>query len=223
MQISGWSLFCILVRNILVIFENWSQYIWNRSWRSLNKWKDFVATKGGWEVVTLQIAININGHRGYPRKCPAEQNIQEHIWSRVWSGTEIIIQTWAVHTTLQIFGNPLKILEQIHSVLGKLVAQNFQRPIFLARALTWSITTALSLSFDCFGVENCHWVVDHFGVVHHPCVRGFHCFPPCADQTLTSVAQYWFSTPESQHCSQRLLLILNPMILRQKAEKKKTR
>ena len=37
-----------------------------------------------WKVVTLQIAININGHRGYPRKYPgAQQNIQEHIWSCV--------------------------------------------------------------------------------------------------------------------------------------------
>ena len=31
------------------------------------------------------MAININGHRGYPRKCPAaQQNIQEHIRSCVW-------------------------------------------------------------------------------------------------------------------------------------------
>ena len=45
MQISGWSLFCISVRNILVIFENWSQYLWNRSWRSLNKWKRFCRNK----------------------------------------------------------------------------------------------------------------------------------------------------------------------------------
>ena len=32
--------------------------------------KDWRQIKGRWEVVTLQIAININGHPGYPRKCP---------------------------------------------------------------------------------------------------------------------------------------------------------
>ena len=45
MQILGWSLFCISVRNILVIFENWSQSLWNRSWRSNNKWKRFCRNK----------------------------------------------------------------------------------------------------------------------------------------------------------------------------------
>ena len=73
--------------------------------RKINE-NDFVATKGGWEVVTLQIAININGHRGYPRKCPAEQNIQEHIWSRVSSGTEIILQT-TLQSIKDLGTNPL--------------------------------------------------------------------------------------------------------------------
>ena len=45
MQISGWSLFCISVTNILVIFENWSQSLWNRSWRSQNKRKRFCRNK----------------------------------------------------------------------------------------------------------------------------------------------------------------------------------
>ena len=73
--------------------------------RKINE-KDFVATKGGWEVVTLQIAININGHRGYPRKCPTEQNIQEHIWCRVSSGTEIILQT-TLQSIKDLGTNPL--------------------------------------------------------------------------------------------------------------------
>ena len=54
---------------------------------TLRKWEKKLEAnmRGRWKVVTLEMAININGHRGYPRKCPAaQQNIQEHIRSCVW-------------------------------------------------------------------------------------------------------------------------------------------
>ena len=233
MQISGWSLFCISVTNILVIFENWSQSLWNRGWRSQNKWKRFCRNKR-W-VGSCNITDS-NKHKWPSRISPKMPG-----WAK-YSRTHLepcLKWDWDHHTNMSRAHNPWQSIKDLGTNPLCLGNVDQRQPIWPepcpGQPPWWQPCWRSS---DRFVVANCYWVVDHLGVVHHHGVvhhlsvvrhhddhgvSGFHCFPPCADQTLTSVAQYWFSTPESQHYSQRLFFRLNPMILRQKVDKKRKR
>ena len=52
-------------------FNIWRHLFKETTLRKLKKigGKYILYIKGGWKVVTLEMAININGHRGYPLKC----------------------------------------------------------------------------------------------------------------------------------------------------------
>ena len=163
MQILGWSLFCISVRNILVIFENWSQSLWNRSWRSNNKWKRFCRNKR-W-VGSCNITDS-NKH-----KWPSRISSKMPGWAK-YSRTHLepcLKWHWDHHTSMSRARNSANLWQSIKNI-GYTLSWEFWPPKNLRNQHIWPEPCPCQepwrchqpcwLSSDRFGVANCYWVFD---------------------------------------------------------------